>query len=67
MTEKSGSKVTIKDNYEAIQNFVAGKTVDEVKEAISTAKEDGTIDAVSGATLKDTAGYLQMIVDVASK
>ena len=66
MTEKAGSKVSIKDNFEAIENFVSGKTVEEIKEAIESKKEDGTIDAVTGATLKDTANYLQLIVDAMS-
>lgn len=66
MAEKGKSTVSIKDNYEAIENFVAGKTADEIKEAIDSKKEDGTIDAVTGATLKDTANYLQLIVDAMS-
>ncbi len=66
MAEKGKSTVSIKDNFEAIENFVAGKTADEIKEAIDSKKEDGTIDAVTGATLKDTANYLQLIVDAMS-
>lgn len=67
MAEKAKSKVSIKDNFEAIEKFVSGKTIDEIKEAIGSKKEDGTIDSVTGATLKDTANYLQLIVDAASK
>lgn len=63
MAEKAGSTVTIKENFEAIENFVAGKTVEEIKETIAGAKEGEKVEAVSGATLVDTAGYLQLIVD----
>lgn len=63
MAEKAGSTVTIKDNFAAIENFVAGKTVEEIKEVIAGAEAGKAIDAVTGATLVDTAGYLQFIVD----
>ena len=63
MAEKAGSTVTIKENFEAIENFVAGKTVEEIKETIAGAKEGEKVEAVSGSTLVDTAGYLQLIVD----
>ena len=63
MAEKAGSTVTIKENFEAIENFVAGKIVEEIKETIAGAKEGEKVEAVSGATLVDTAGYLQLIVD----
>lgn len=67
MAEKAGSTVTIKENFEAIENFVAGKTVEEIKETIAGAKEGEKVEAVSGATLVDTAGYLQLIVDAFEK
>ena len=63
MAEKAGSTVTIKENFEAIENFIAGKTVEEIKETIAGAKEGEKVEAASGATLVDTAGYLQLIVD----
>ena len=63
MAEKAGSTTTIVENFEAIENFVAGKTIDEIKETIEGAKEGEAIDAVSGATLVDTAHYLQLIID----
>ena len=47
--------------------FVSGKTASEIEEAIAAKNEDGTIDSVTGATLKDTANYLQLIVDAANK
>ena len=63
MKDHAKSTVELKDNYKAIENYVSGKTVDEVKSVIESAKPDESIDEVTGATLVDTAGYLQLIVD----
>ena len=62
MTDHAGSTVALADNYDAIQDFVVGKTIAEVKE---TAGRDDAVDAVSGATLADTAGYLALIAQAA--
>lgn len=62
MTDHAGSTVAIDANYDAIQSFVVGKTIDEID---TVAKGDGAVDAVSGATLVDTAGYLTAIADAA--
>ncbi len=63
MTEHAQSTVALKDNYAAIENFVAGKTVEEVKSVIESTTPGKAIDEVTGATLVDTAGYLQLIID----
>lgn len=63
MTEHAESTVALKDNFAAIENFVAGKTVEEVKAVIESATPGEAIDEVTGATLVDTAGYLQLIID----
>ena len=60
--QRAGSKVQIAANYNAIEAFVVGKTIAEV-EAVS--KSDKAVDAVSGATLVDTANYLAAIVEAA--
>lgn len=65
MAEYAGSTVTIDKNYQAIVDFVKGKTIDEVEKAVASKGEDGKVDGVTGATLVDTANYLQGIVDVA--
>lgn len=65
MNEYAGSTVSIDANYQAIVDFVKGKTIDEVEKAVASKSEDGTVDEVTGATLVDTANYLQGIVDVA--
>lgn len=64
MAEKAGSTVRIDDNFDAIQSFVVGKTIAEV-EALATGDAQAAIDAVTGATLADTAGYLGAIVQAA--
>lgn len=70
MEEKAGATMTLGEGYQAISDFAVGKTVSELEDAISELEglgEDEEIsDVVSGATLVDTAGYLQAIVDVAN-
>lgn len=64
MAEKAGSTVRIDDNFDAIQTFVVGKTIAEV-EALAGGDAQAAIDAVTGATLADTAGYLGAIAQAA--
>lgn len=63
----AGSEVNYADNMHAILDFVQGKTLAEIEEAISEleaqGEEDEVADVVSGATFVDTAGYLHAIVD----
>ena len=63
MAEKAGSTVSLDANYDAIQNFAVGKTISELEDVAAKGAE--AVDAVSGATLVDTAGYLSAIVDAA--
>ena len=65
MKEKAGSTVSIADNYKAIQNFAKGKTIYELKEVVAGAEDGKAIDAVTGATLVDTKGYLEAIIETA--
>lgn len=67
MTEKAEATKTIKENFEAIEDFVAGKTIEEVKEVVDNATPGEEVEAVSGATLVDTVGYLELILDAAEK
>ena len=61
--QRAGSKVQIAANYVAIEAFVAGKTIAELEEAV--AAEGFGADAVSGATLADTANYVKGIIAAA--
>ena len=63
MAEKAGSTVRIDENYNAIQAAVNGLSIDEAK---ALAAKSDVVDAVSGATLADTAGYISLIVDAAT-
>lgn len=63
MAEKAGATKSIAENFNAIEKFVVGKTINEVKETIAGATEGEAIDAVSETTLVDTANYLQLIID----
>ena len=62
MAEKDGSTVSLDANYDAIQNRVNGMSIADA-EALS--KDEKAVDAVSGATLVDTAGYIGVLVDAA--
>ena len=65
--KKSGSTVALDVNYDLIQAFCVGKTVAELEATIAGFGGDATkaVDAVSGATLVDTLGYLQGLLAAA--
>ena len=62
MAEKGGSTVAIDANFDAIQNHVNGMSI---ADATALAGEESPVDAISGATLVDTAGYLNAILEAA--
>ena len=62
MAALAGSTVTIDANFDAIQAYAAGKTIDELT---ATADSGNAVDAVSGATLTETAVYLNAIAEAA--
>ena len=64
MAAKAGSTVHLRDNFKAIENFVKGKTVAELK-AVTAKTPQEVVDAVSGATLVDTYGYINAVVKAA--
>ncbi|MBQ7848956.1 MAG: hypothetical protein IJ343_04460 [Clostridia bacterium] len=61
---KAGSTVALDVNYDIIQAYAEGKTVAELEAAINGFANDkqAAVDAVTGATLVDTLGYLQGIL-----
>lgn len=65
MKEKAQATVTLADNYKAIQDFVVGKTVAEVEKVVAENPTGKPVDAVTGATLVDTSGYLAGLVEAA--
>ena len=64
MADHAQATVRIDDNFDAIENFVVGKTIAEV-ETLAGGDKTAAVDAVSGATLVDTAGYLGLIAQAA--
>lgn len=61
----AGSTVTLADNYAAIEAYVTGMTIAELEAAIEGKNNAEVVDAVTGATLVDTLGYLQGIIAAA--
>lgn len=64
MAENGNSTVRIDDNFDAIQSYAVGKTIAEL-ESMAGGDRAAATDAVSGATLADTAGYLGLIAQAA--
>lgn len=64
MKEAGGSTVAIDKNYDAIEEYVVGKTIADLEDLTNKSAEDA-VDAVSGATLADTQGYLKAIIAAA--
>ncbi|MBP3241510.1 MAG: FMN-binding protein [Oribacterium sp.] len=62
MNKKANATVRIDENYNAIQNHVNGMSISDVK---ALSEKDDAVDAVSGATLADTAGYVGLIAEAA--
>ncbi len=62
---KAGSTVQIADNFAAIEEFAIGKTIAELEQTVSGSSAEELIDAVTGATLADTKGYLESIIAAA--
>lgn len=64
MASSGGSTVAINDNYDAVQNHVNGMSIAEVEALMG---RSDVVDAISGATLVDTAGYIRTIAEAAKK
>ena len=62
---KAGSTVALDVNYDLIQAYCVGKTVAELEAALAPMDAQAAVDAVSGATLVDTLGYLQGLLAAA--
>lgn len=67
MKEIAKAEYTLEENFKAIQDFVVGKTPEEIKEIIDSSEAGKPVDAISGATLTSTVGYLEEIYNAATK
>ncbi|WP_305781721.1 peptidoglycan-binding domain-containing protein [Caloramator sp. E03] len=65
MKTKANATVPIDKNFEAIRKYVTGKTIAELEATLSSTTKEKMVDAVSGATLEDTYGYVTAIVNAA--
>lgn len=65
MADKAGSTVELVANYKAIEAFATGKTIAELEAAVNGKEATEVVDAVSGCTLVDTAGYLAGVIEAA--
>ncbi|QEJ95310.1 hypothetical protein FUT79_08920 [Treponema phagedenis] len=64
MAEHGKSTKPIAANFDAIEAFCIGKTIAEVED-VANKSNIKAMDAVSGATLVDTKGYLSAVVAAA--
>ncbi|MDF2892344.1 MAG: Peptidoglycan-binding domain 1 protein, partial [Clostridia bacterium] len=65
MAKSGGATISIDKNLKAVEAYVAGKTVAELEKTLAANSKEQMVDAVSGATLADTYGYVSAIVAAA--
>ncbi|MBZ2174439.1 hypothetical protein K8M07_04175 [Schnuerera sp. xch1] len=66
MAEEANATNTYAENINAIESYVKGKTVEELQTLVNNNEASDVIDAVSGATLADTSGYIKAIIEAAN-
>jgi peptidoglycan hydrolase-like protein with peptidoglycan-binding domain len=65
MMERGGATLSVQANFGAVEQFAVGKTISQLEAAIKANPADPKVDAVAGATLTDTNGYLSAILTAA--
>ncbi len=63
--KRAGSTTQIAASYNAIEAYVAGKTIAELEAATADADAAAFVDTVSGATLADSVNYVKAIIEAA--
>ena len=66
MATKGGATQELLVSWQAIEAFVAGKTIAELESYAYDKAEAAGVDVISGATLTDTLGYLKGIIAAAN-
>lgn len=61
----AGATTPLATNYEAIEAFVTGKTIEELEAAVEGKTAEEMVDAVAGCTLVDTLGYVSGLIEAA--
>lgn len=62
MAANAGSTIAYDENMDAVQDYITGLSIDETLEL---AADENAVDAISGATLADTANYAALIAEAA--
>ncbi|MBR1584768.1 MAG: hypothetical protein IJ662_04440 [Clostridia bacterium] len=65
MADHGGSTQPLLLSYEAIEAYVAGKTIAELEAAVEGQEAAAFVDTVSGATLVDTLNYVKGVIAAA--
>ena len=63
--KRAGATTQIAANYDAIEKYVVGKTIAELEAATTDVEAAAFVDAISGATLADSLGYVKAVIDAA--
>ena len=63
--KRAGATTQIAANYNAIEKYVVGKTIAELEAATTDVEAAAFVDAISGATLTDSLGYVKAVIDAA--
>lgn len=65
MKEAAGATTPINESMDAIEKFVTGKTITDLEKTLDDNSPEEMVDAVSGATLVDTKGYVEALLEAA--
>ena len=65
MKEEAKSTITYDKNMAAIEKYATGRTIKSLEATLNYKTKEQMVDAVSGATLVDTEGYLTAILNAA--
>lgn len=65
MKEEAKSTVAYDKNLAAIEKYATGRTIKSLEATLTRKTKEQLVDAVSGATLVDTQGYLLAILNAA--
>ena len=64
MASYGGATIDYDENMDAVQAYVSGMSIPD---AVEFAADENAVDAISGATLEDTANYVALIVEAAQQ
>lgn len=63
MMKANGATQGIKENYQALADFVKGKNIEDLRQVIMGKSDEEVVDAVTGCTLQSTKGYLEAVIE----